>query len=64
MPLFKFSRRPNVQELKSREDMDGLIEALGYQDDHNIRLAAASALGWLGDSRAVKPLIYLLKDKI
>jgi hypothetical protein len=44
MPLFNFSRRPNVQELKSQGDMDGLIEALSYEDDHNIRLAAASAL--------------------
>ncbi len=57
MPLFKFSRRPNVQELKSREDINGLIEALDYQDAHNIRLAAASALGRLGDSRAVNPLM-------
>jgi HEAT repeat protein len=63
MPLFSFSRRPNVQELKSQGDVNGLIEALDYGDDHNIRLAAASALGRIGDSRAVDPLIDALDDQ-
>ena len=62
MPLFKFSRRPNVQQLKSQGDVNGLIEALSYQDDHNTRLAAASALGRVGDSQAVDPLIDALED--
>jgi HEAT repeat protein len=64
MPIFKFSRRPNVQRLKTQGDVDGLIEALGYEDDHNIRLAAASALGRIGDTRAVKPLIVALDDRL
>jgi HEAT repeat protein len=63
MPLFNLSRRPNVQELKSQEDVDGLIEALNFPDDPNIRLDAASALGQIGDSRAVKPLIAALDDQ-
>lgn len=63
MPLFKFSRRPNVQELKTTGDVDGLIEALNYPDDHNIRLAAASALGSVGDARAVDPLIAALDEQ-
>jgi HEAT repeat protein len=63
MPLFNFSRPPNVQELKAQGDVDGLIEALNFQDDHNIRLAAASALGNVGDSRAVDPLISALDDE-
>jgi HEAT repeat protein len=63
MPIFKFSRRPNVQKLESHGDVNGLIEALGYQDDHNVRLAAASALGRVGDSRAVEPLIAALEDQ-
>jgi HEAT repeat protein len=63
MPLFNFSRRPNVQELQSNEDISGLIEALNYEDDHNIRLAAASALGRIGDSQAVDPLIESLDDR-
>ena len=64
MPLLKLSRRPNVQELKSKKDVDGLIEALKYKDDHNIRLTAASALGTVGDSRAVDPLIAALDDQM
>jgi HEAT repeat protein len=64
MPIFKFSRRPNVQELKNQKDVDGLIEALGYKDDHNVRLAAASALGRVGDTRAVDPLIDALDDRL
>ena len=63
MPILNFSRRPNVQELKTQGDIDGLIEALNYPDDHNIRLAAASALGKVGDSRAVDPLITALDDQ-
>lgn len=62
MLFFKFSRRPNVQQLKSDQDVDGLIEALKYKDDHNVRLAAASALGRIKDSRAVEPLISALED--
>jgi HEAT repeat protein len=62
MPLFNFSRRPNVQALQSEGDVDGLIEALNYEEDQNIRLAAASALGRIGDSSAVDPLIGALDD--
>lgn len=63
MPLFNFSNRPNVQDLKSQEDVEGLIEALNYEDDHNVRLAAASALGKVGDSQAVDSLIDALDDQ-
>ena len=63
MPLFNFSRRPNIQELKTQGDVDGLIEALNYQEDPNIRLAAASALRTVGDVRAVDPLIAALDDE-
>ena len=63
MPIFKFSRGPNVHKLKTQGDVVGLIEALGYQDDHNVRFAAALALGRVGDSRAVNPLISALEDQ-
>lgn len=62
MPFFKFSRRPNIQQLKSDQDIEGLIKALEYQEDQNVRLAAASALGRIKDSRAVEPLISALED--
>ena len=63
MPFFNFHKRPNIQNLKATKDIDGLISALEYPDDHNIRLAAASALGKIGDGRAVNPLITRLKDQ-
>lgn len=63
MPLFHFSRRPNVQALKSEGDLEGLIKALSFEDDHNIRLAAASALGTIGDPSAVDPLIAALDEQ-
>lgn len=64
MSLFNFSRKPNVHQLRSSEDIDGLIEALSYENDHNIRLSAASALGKIGDPRAVEPLIDALEDQV
>ena len=63
MPILKFSRRPNVQSLKAQGDVGGLVEALGYEDDHNVRLAAASALGRIVDKRTVKSLIKALDDR-
>lgn len=63
MPILKFLRRPDVQRLRTEGDVGGLIEALGYQDDHNIRLAAATALARVGDSRAVETLISELDDQ-
>jgi HEAT repeat protein len=38
-----------------------LIEQLGHRRKHS-RRAAAEALGWIGDVRAVEPLIVALKD--
>jgi HEAT repeat protein len=53
---------PNVEKMKARRDVKGLIKALEYQKDSNIRAAAARALGELEDPRAVEPLIAALKD--
>ena len=63
MSIFSFSRRPNIQQLKNEKNVEGLIEALAYRKDHNVRLAAASALGQIGDHRAVIPLLDALKDQ-
>lgn len=55
-------RSPNIQKLKARKDVDGLVKALAYQDPkepaEGIRVgaAAAAALGDLGDDRALEPL--------
>ena len=48
---------PDVEALQASRDVDGLIAALGYQKDKNIRLKAAQALGHVGDDRAVAPLL-------
>jgi tetratricopeptide (TPR) repeat protein len=61
MPLFGRGE-PDVKKLKARRDVKGLIKALGYKRDNDLRWMAANALGELGDSRAVVPLIAALQD--
>jgi len=53
---------PNVQKMKDNRNLKGLIKALDYKKDWNVRVAAAKALGKYHDSRAVEPLITALKD--
>ena len=67
MPLLE---PPNIEELKEQSDIKGLIRALRYHPSpkisykgHNIREHAAKALGLIGDNRAVKPLVKVLKDR-
>ncbi len=60
MPLFG---PPNVEKMKAKKDIKGLIKALDYEKDLFVRLAAAEALGEIGDACAVEPLIAALKDK-
>lgn len=48
---------PNVEKMKAKKDVSGLIKALSYTKDSDIRKAAADALGEIGDLRAVEPLI-------
>jgi HEAT repeat protein len=59
MPLFG---PPNVENLKAKRNIKGLIKALGYQEDTTVRSAAAEALGQIGDVEAAEPLIAALKD--
>lgn len=54
---------PDVDELRAKRDVKGLIKALGYEKDVRVRQAAACALGKVRDERAVKPLIATLEDK-
>jgi len=53
--------KPNVAKLKKRKNTGALIRALD-NEDRSVRTAAVEALGELGDSRAVLPLISLLED--
>ena len=54
--------KPNVNKLKTKGDVRGLIKALGYEKNSDIRCAAAKALGELGDKQATEPLIAVLRD--
>ncbi|MGD2143790.1 MAG: HEAT repeat domain-containing protein, partial [Anaerolineae bacterium] len=60
--LGRFLGPPDVERLKERGNVDGLIRALSYEDDAEVRQDAAQALGDLGDQRAVRPLIDALGD--
>jgi HEAT repeat protein len=51
---------PDVEKLKRKRDVPGLIKALGYQKEDD-REAAAEALVQIG-APAVKPLIDILND--
>ena len=53
---------PNVEALEAERDLDGLVEALGYADDADVRLTAAEALGRLQEPAAVPPLVAALVD--
>ena len=61
MPLFG---PPNIENLKARRNVEGLIKALGYKKDAKIRSGAAVVLGEIGDTRAIEPLIPALQDKL
>jgi HEAT repeat protein len=62
MRFFGLFGQPNIKEMKDNGDIDALIEALDFPDDHNVRFEAASALGDVGDSRCIAPLISALND--
>lgn len=54
--------KPNVNKLKEKRDVEGLIKALRHKDVL-IRRKAAKALGDLKASDAIEALIAALKDK-
>jgi HEAT repeat protein len=53
--------KPNVEKLKAKWDVEGLIEALN-NGDYRIRKKAAEALGEMKAKEAVDALIKTLKD--
>ncbi len=55
---------PDIRKMKAKQDIPGLIKALEYKKDDQIREAAAKALGQVGDALAVDPLINVLKNPI
>ena len=60
MPIFG---PPNINKLKVRRDISGLIKALNYRKDPEVREKAAEALGELGDPTATEQLLFMLEDE-
>ena len=54
--------KPNVEKLRTKEDVKGLVKALQCKDV-TVREKAAEALGVTKDVRAIIPLINALKDE-
>ena len=60
---------PNIEKLKAKSNVKALIKALNYKKTstdykhYSVRQDAATALGELGDRRAVEPLILSLRDE-
>lgn len=63
MGIFGLFGPPNTEKLKAKNDVNGLIKALNYPKSWQVRRAAAKALGEMGDTRAVAPLIAALNDR-
>jgi HEAT repeat protein len=61
MPLF--GGPPNIEKLKAKRDIQGLIKALNYEKDAKVRQAAAKALGENRDKQTIRPLTASLQDK-
>jgi HEAT repeat protein len=62
MQLFGTSAPPDINRLKARRDVRGLLKALGYAPDATIRQGAARALGQLHAAPASEALIASLQD--
>jgi len=54
---------PDISALVDKLNVNGLIKALRYKNDPQIRATAALALGSIGDDQTVPPLIDALKDQ-
>jgi HEAT repeat protein len=54
--------KPDIDKMRVKRDAGGLIKALSYKKDLNIRVRAAAALGELGDRRALEPLVEVLQE--
>lgn len=62
MPVFGLFGPPDVKDLVAKRNIQGLIQALKYKGENRVREKAASALGQIGDVRAIEPLITALND--
>jgi len=53
---------PNVELLRAKRNVKGLMKALRYDKDDSVCEAAAKALCDVGDARAIEPLVSVLED--
>jgi HEAT repeat protein len=62
MPLFG---PPNVEKLKARRDIAGLVKALAYKKDSSVRKRAAGALGKIGwkPEKGEAEALYLIAQR-
>ncbi len=51
---------PDIEKLKAKNNITGLIKALSYKNDTNVHLEAVKALGQIGDAKATETLIAIL----
>jgi len=54
---------PDVEKMRARNNIKGLIKALQYKKDSGVRTQAARALGEVGDSEAAKWLLVACEDE-
>jgi HEAT repeat protein len=54
--------KPDIEKMKAKGNIRGLIKALDYKNESKIRVRAAEALGQIADISAVDALIVALKD--
>lgn len=59
--LFGFGK-PSIKDMEKKNDVKGLIKALSYEKDVQVRREAAYILGKIKDISAVEPLIRALND--
>ncbi len=62
MGLFSSLMKTDVEGMKTKKDVEGLIKALQNKRNVYVRMGAAAALGEMGDSKALDPLVHALKD--
>jgi HEAT repeat protein len=53
----------DIAKMEAKRDVQCLIKTLAYKKDALVRIAAAEALGNIGDARAVDGLVLALKDE-
>ena len=54
--------KPNIKKLKSKRDIQGLIDALGYQKNAKVRRDAILALKEINATQAAPAIVNLILD--